>query len=440
MNDTLRHRRALAERLPDGLILLSGGVSRTRNADTEALFRQRSDFLYLTDVEASGYTLLIDPQRGRQTLFIPRIDNQHRVWLGPVPGPAESQRLYGMRAVYADTLEKEFKISRRGYRKIYTDQETLKAHRPLMKGLHAAPARLADALSELRACKSPGELDMIRQACAATNAAHLAVMRSVRPGQHEYEAQAVFESECLQAGLRHLAYLTIAASGKNSAILHYDRNNAKLKAGDLLLMDAGAECRGYAADVTRTLPISGRFSRRQKDIYSIVLEAQKASIAHAQPGLLSTDLHIFSMTRIAEGLKSLKILRGDTTGLVENGAVRLFYPHGLSHMMGLDVHDVTGGKKRLVRNPHKFALRFLAKLEPGFVITIEPGIYFIEALLQDAHNRRQHRASVDFARAEKFLDFGGVRIEDDIVIQARGSLNLTDTPKEIKDVEAACRR
>jgi len=442
MNPYLSHRRALARRLPDGLILLCAGERLARNADTDYDFRQKSDFLYLTGVEEPGCRLLIDSRRGKHTLFMPRIDNQHRVWLGHVPGPEEARRLYGVsRVAYADTLALELRKARRGYRKIYADKDSLRIYRQSIRGLKAAPTEASDALSELRACKNPGELSLIRRASMITGGAHLAVMRSLRPGQYEYEAQAVFEAHCRAAGLKHLAFPTIAAGGVNAAVLHYHGNDARLRAGDLLLLDAGAECRGYAADITRTMPVSGRFASRQRDIYSIVLETQKACIERARPGVVSADLHIFSMTRIAEGLKSLHLLRGDTTGLVENGAVRLFYPHGLSHMMGLDVHDVAGGRKRRMRNPYKITIRFVAKLEPGFVVTVEPGIYFIGALLEDPENLRKHKTSVDFARARKYLDFGGVRIEDDILIRAHGpALNLTDVPKEIKDVEAACRR
>ncbi|MBI5241418.1 MAG: aminopeptidase P family protein [Elusimicrobia bacterium] len=435
-------RRAIARRLPDGLILLCGGERVARNADTEYDFRQKSDFLYLCGVDEPDCHLLIDPRRGRQTLFMPRIDNEHRVWLGHVPGPAEAKRLYGVpRVAYCDALPKELKRARQGYRKVYADQAALRAHRPVLRGLQPAPGELAEALRELRACKTPGEIALIEKASAATARAHRAVMAAARPGWFEYEAQALFEAECRRAGLPLLAFQTIAASGANSAVLHYHRNDRRMRAGELLLLDSGAECRGYAADITRTFPVSGRFTARQKDVYSIVLQAQKECIAMARPGLVSAELHRHSMRVIAEGLKSLRILRGDADGLVENGAVRLFYPHGLSHMMGLDVHDSPGGKKRMLRNPFKFMLRFVAKLEPGFVVTVEPGLYFIPALINDPRNRRKHRASVDFRRAEGFLDFGGVRIEDDIVITAGGpARDLTDVPKEIRDVEAACGR
>ncbi|MCX5794760.1 MAG: aminopeptidase P family protein [Elusimicrobia bacterium] len=436
------HRRAVSAKLDDGLILLSGGEMVARNADTDYEFRQKSDFLYLCGVDEPGCSLLIDPRRRRQTLFMPRIDNEHRVWLGHVPGPAEAKRLYGVESVaYADTLPKELRRTRRGYRAVYADKGALKLHRKSLSGLKARPAQLTEALCELRACKTPGEVALIERASAATARAHRAVMRGARPGQFEYEAQALFEAECRKAGLPLLAFPTIAASGTNAAVLHYHRNDSRMRAGDLLLLDAGAECRGYAADITRTFPVSGRFTGRQKDVYSIVLQAQKECIAMARPGLPSADLHRHSMRVIAEGLKSLRILRGETDGLVENGAVRLFYPHGLSHMMGLDVHDAAGGRRRKLRNPFKFLLRFVAKLEPGFVVTVEPGLYFIGALLRDPENRRKQKASVDFSRAERFLDFGGVRIEDDILIMPSGpARNLTDVPKDIRDVEEACRR
>lgn len=384
-----------------------------RNFDVEYPFRQNSDFLYATGVEEPGCHLVLDG--ARETLLVPRVDAHHRVWEGHVPGPAEAKKLFGVdRVMYADELKK------------------------VLKGRRAVPAaKLRDALDELRAVKTEGELALMRRANAVSGAAHLAVMKATRPGLREYELQAVFDAACVKAGLKHLAYPSIVAAGVNSAVLHYRRNDSPLKSGDLLLIDAGAEVGGYAADITRTYPINGKFTRRQRDVYSIVLEAQKSCIAKARPGIISADLHVHSMRVIAEGLKSLGILRGGTDGLVDGGAVRLFYPHGLTHMLGLDVHDVTGGKKRVLPNPTKVPVRFVAKLEPGFVVTMEPGVYFIEALLKDPALRRKHRQSVDFAKADSFLDFGGVRIEDDIVIRDGPAENLTSVPKEIEAVEAA---
>ncbi len=420
MNHYRELRRALARRLgPRALIHLEGGRSVPRNFDVDYVFRQNSDFLYLTGVEEPGCHLVLEPKSGREILFVPRVDSHHRVWEGHVPSPAEAKTLFGVdRVMYADELKKV--LGRRAV---------------------APKARLRDALDELRAIKSEGELALMRRANEVSGAAHRAVMAATRPGMREYEIQAVFEAECMKAGMRHLAYPSIVAAGVNGAVLHYRRNDAVLRAGELLLIDAGAELKGYAADITRTFPADGKFSRRQRDVYQIVLETQKDCIQAARPGVVSADLHVRSMRRIAEGLKSLGILRGETDGLVEGGAVRLFYPHGLTHMLGLDVHDTTGGKKRKMPNPTKVPVRFVAKLEPGFVITMEPGIYFIDALLRDPALRRKHKTSVDFAKVESFLDFGGVRIEDDIVIRPEGPpLNLTSVPKEIAEVEAACAR
>jgi Xaa-Pro dipeptidase len=441
MRHYAQRREALARRLPDGLTLLAGGSYVPRNHDVDYVFRQRSDFLYLTGVEEPGCALLLDPKRRRHILFMPRIDNNHRVWLGHVPDAQEAKSLYGFsRVLYWDQLADAVKEARAGYRVAYADEQAYKKAKEALK-LPNKTAALRDALDELRACKTPEELALMRRASEVSGRGHRAVMKAARAGMREYEVQAVFESECLRSGLKHLAYPSIVAAGANGAVLHYHANNAQLEDGDLLLIDAGAEHKGYAADITRTFPVNGRFTQRQRDVYSIVLETQKRCIDEARAGVISADLHVRSMTLIAEGLKSLGVLRGDTTGLVENGAVRLFYPHGLTHMLGLDVHDVTGGKKRVMPNPTKVPVRFVAKLEPEFVITMEPGVYFIDALLNDPALRRKHKASVDFAKAESFLDFGGVRIEDDVVIEAHGPpTNLTDVPKELADVEAACER
>lgn len=413
-------RRALARKFPgNALIHLEGGKPVPRNFDVDYVFRQNSDFLYLTGVEEAGCHLVIDPKTRREVLFVPRIDNHHRVWEGHVPGPDEARKLFGVdRVMYADELKKTV-----GSRKL------------------VSKALLRDALDDLRACKDSDELALMKEANRVSGAAHKAVMAGVRAGMKEYQVQAIFDAACLRAGMKHLAYPSIVATGANGAVLHYRHNNATLRNGDMLLIDAGAENRGYAADITRTFPVNGKFTRRQRDVYQVVLAAQKSCIDRARVGVVSVDLHIHSMRVIAEGLKSLGLLRGDTDGLVEGGAVRLFYPHGLTHMLGLDVHDVTGGKRRKIPNPTKIAVRFNAKLEPGFVITMEPGVYFIDALLKDPALRRKHKASVDFAKAETFLDFGGVRIEDDVMIRAGGPpLNLTSVPKEIADVEAACAR
>ncbi|MBI4347976.1 MAG: aminopeptidase P family protein, partial [Elusimicrobia bacterium] len=372
------HRRRLMEKLPDGLILLAGGVETIRNNDVSYVFRQKSDFLYLTGVPEAGYLLLLDPSRRRDVLLIPRVDANHRVWLGHVPGPSEAARRFGFREVrYTDELPGLAKAGARGKTSVYADRESLS--RSGLKRPAYRPGRLRDALDDLRATKTPGEIELMQRANDVSGKAHRDVMRKAKAGMFEYQVQSIFESACLQAGLKHLGYPSIVAGGRNGAVLHYHHNDAKLKTGELLLIDAGAELDGYSADITRTFPLGRRFSRRQRDIYSIVLETQKECIRRARPGMLSGNLHLHSMRMIAEGLKDLKILKGPTDDLVTGGAVRLFYPHGLTHTLGLDVHDTMGGRRRKVKPPPNIRIRFNAYLEPGFVITMEPGIYFIEA-------------------------------------------------------------
>ncbi|PIP84456.1 MAG: hypothetical protein CO113_15955 [Elusimicrobia bacterium CG_4_9_14_3_um_filter_62_55] len=438
MNTCAHHRRALMRRLPDGLILLSGGKEIPRNYDVNYVFRQHSNFLYLTGVEEPDCHLLLDPKRRTSTLFLPRIDEHHRVWEGHVPGPAEAKTLYGVpRVLYCDALPAEIKRARKGYRRAYADAASWKHSGSALKGLHKASLTLEDAIEELRTIKTPGELERMAEANRISGRAHELVMRQTRAGMREYEVQALFEAECLRSGQRHLAYPSIVAAGKNGAVLHYRRNDAKLKKGQLLLIDAGVEVRGYAADITRTFPVSSRFSPKQRDVYSVVLETQKACIDAARPGLNSAAWHVLSMRLIADGLRDMKLLRGSIDELVETGAVRLFYPHGIGHLLGLDVHDGLGGKRRKKPNPTKVPVRFVADLEPGMAVTVEPGVYFIDALLNSPRLRRKHRDQVDFTRAERFLDLGGVRIEDDIVVRPSGPpRNLTSVAKEIGDIEA----
>ncbi|MBI3547973.1 MAG: aminopeptidase P family protein [Elusimicrobia bacterium] len=438
--DCAAHRKALRKILPDGLTLVSGGVEVARNNDVNYVFRQTSDFLYLAGVPEPNYFLMLDPKGGRDTLFIPRVDAHHRVWLGHVPDVTETRRTYGIGDVrYTDELPAVLKKARSRYRAVYADGGALRRLRPHLKGLKPRPGLLDDALQVLRAVKTQGEIELMRRANDISREGHVAVMKTARPGMREYELQAEFERTCTRLGLRHQGYPPIVAAGKNGAVLHYHHNNQVIKKGDLLLIDAGGECGGYSADITRTFPVGGRFSRRQRDIYAVVLEAQKQCIDRARPGVLSGDLHYHSMRVLADGLKDLGFLKGPTDDLVYGGAVRLFYPHGLTHMLGLDVHDSLGGRKRQVPCPPHIRVRFNARLEAGFAITMEPGVYFNPALFNDSALRKKYRGQIDFKKAESFYDFGGVRIEDDIVVRPSGPpLNLTSVPKEIDDVEAAC--
>lgn len=446
------HRRALMARLADGLIFIKGGTAQLRNGDVHLPFRQDSHFLYLTGVEAPDYALLLDPRTSREILLIPRVDDTHRVWLGDVPSRKASRDCYEMKEVaYLDELPKMLSALRARRRVIYGDRASLAAVSsydqiaPLPRGaLARQSASFEEAMSELRVIKSAGEVELLLRANRVSRLAHIAAMQMGRPGRYEYEVQATFEAVCKREGLPHLAYPSIVASGPHSAVLHYHQNNDRLKSGSILLIDAGAECRGYASDITRVFPVSGQFSSRAREVYAAVLAVQKQSIAMLRPGIPIHRVHEQSCRLVLEGLKSLGVVHGDLDSLFERKVDRVFYPHGLSHTLGLDVHDVTGGKKRKLSKKelkeHEVLrpARFSSRLEPGFVVTIEPGIYFIPALLNAPEVQKRYRDCICFDRLEPYIKMGGVRIEDDLLITETGSRNLTSVPKEIDEIEAIC--
>lgn len=442
LRDTTRaHRRALRRRLPDAFILLIANPELPRNGDVFHTYRQSSDFLWLTGVESPGYALLLDARRNEEVLFVPRLTQQHAVWMGHLPSRQEAREAFGIRDVrYATELRAQ--LRKRGRRVLHADPRGAALARRLAPSLRPESRALREALNELRVLKDEGELRLLEKASAATATGHLAAMQAARPGMFEYQVQAEMERAFRNEGCAQLGYGSIVASGRNAAVLHYVTNDRRLAKGDLLLVDAGAEYRGYTADVTRTFPVSGRFSPRQRDVYEIVLAAQERCIDFARAGHTSLDMQRLSERVLAEGLRDLSLLRGSVDELVETEAVRVFYPHGIGHTLGLDVHDVQGGRKRRLRlRPGSGKLRFRARLEPGFVITVEPGIYFMPALLGDPKVRRKHRARIDFAKAEAWTGLGGVRIEDDVVVQPSGPpRNLTTVPKTVAAVEAACPR
>lgn len=428
-------REALSQKLPESVVLLSGGRLQSRNGDVDAAFRQKSDFLYLSGVEKPGHHLLIDAKSGRSILFIPRSTQKEEVWTGPVPTPEQAGNTYGFsETAYADELPAKLKELLGGRTEVHTDQDTGESQADLFKSLAAAARQdlFRGALDALRVVKTAVEVKLIKIANDISSAAHLAAMELTRPGQREYQLQAAFEKILQENGLPRQAYPSIVGAGINSAILHYGHNGfpvmgkpaAPIKEGELVLIDASGEFMGYASDITRTFPAGDKFTPRQRDIYSIVLAAQLSAIHAARPGIIMKELHRHSALMVAEGLKWLGILKGEAEALVNSGALGLFYPHGLSHMMGLDVHDVRPGGPE-------------TKLEPGHVLTVEPGIYFISGLLNDPRNREKYKNQVDFALAESYLDFGGVRIEDDIAVEKNGPpTNLTDAPKELPEIEA----
>jgi Xaa-Pro dipeptidase len=297
-------------------------------------------------------------------------------------------------------------------------------------------------LVECRVRKSEGERRVLAWVNEVSSAAHVEVMRACHPGLAEYELEALFLREVYaKGGCRFTAYTSICGCGPNSAILHYGHqgapNDRVLEKGDLFLDDSGAEYHGYSADITCTYPVDGRFTDDQKGVYEAVLAANRAVQAAMRPGVPWPEMHRLAERVIAERLRDLGLLRGSTDELMARHVPALFMPHGLGHFMGLDVHDPGGYPEGAARidEPGIRHLRTVRTLEAGMVITVEPGVYFIDPLLEPAlADPALSRLLVPEVLA-RFRAFGGVRIEDDVVVTETGAENLTQVPRDVKEIE-----
>ena len=438
---TKLHRKkllSLFEENQEGVIYLKGADIMYRyGTDFEFPFRQESNFWYLTGVNEPEYHAVLDIKSGDYHLFAPERDAQFAVWHGKIKSNDQIQKDYEPdhlhRANDILSVLKKLKPS-----SIYClDEEQAEFIEDLNRNFNVETDTLQDALTFCRCIKTDHELDLLREAARVNNIAHLEAMKALKPGMHEYEMKGVFDYHQTSNGLLQPAYTGIHAGGTNSAILHYVENKDKINDGELYLIDAGYECEGYASDVTRTYPANGRFSGDQAAIYQIVLDALNQCIENVKPGVKMEDLHMGASRIILQGLKELGVVKGDIDDMMENNIFALFFPHGLGHFLGLDTHDVGGypqGVERIDRPGIKF-LRVRRELMPGMVITIEPGIYFIPALLKPALENAEQAKYLNADKVESLLNFGGIRIEDNLIITEEGYENLTDVPKEIQDIE-----
>jgi Xaa-Pro aminopeptidase len=429
---TFQQRRArLAERIGTGIAILPAAIERLRNADTVYEFRQDSDFYYLTGFDEPDAVLIVAPQRTaeRVILFLRPRDRSKEIWDGKRLGVEAAVDALGVDAAHAiEELDEKLPELLVGHETLYYaigrdeafDRRILgaldRARYQVRRG-GKAPLQIVEPgaiLHEMRLHKDAGEIETMRRAAAITSLGHIAAMQATRPGKHEYELEAVLEYTYHLHGAQALAYPSIVAGGDNATILHYNTNRDVLHDGTLVLVDSAAELDYYASDVTRTWPVSGRFSPEQRAVYEIVLRAQKAAIEEVRPGKPFDAYHKTALRVLCEGLIDLGILQGSVDDALEHETYKDFYMHRTGHYIGLDVHDVG---------------RYLAEddssrvLEPGMVMTVEPGLYF-------------HR---DVACDERFKGIG-VRIEDDILCSENGPVNLSpDVPKELADVEATVR-
>ncbi|MFU8811607.1 MAG: aminopeptidase P family protein [Balneolaceae bacterium] len=423
---------------PRGVVYLKGGeVLRRYETDYEFPFRQESNFWYITGVAEPDYHALLDIQNQELHLFAPKRDAQYAVWHGKVQSKEQIKERY-----QPDHLHYHTELLT-VLRKLKPDvvyclnEEQAEFLEDLDRSINVEADSLSDAITYCRCIKTADELDLLRKAAAVNNRAHTEAMKFVKPGLHEYEVKAFFDYHQQKEGLLFDAYNGIHASGANSAILHYTDNTDRIDDGDLFLIDAGFEYQGYASDVTRTYPASGTFTGDQAALYQIVLTAQNEVIKAVAPGIKMEELHMLAARIITEGLRDVELVKGTVDALMENNIFALFFPHGLGHFLGLDTHDVGGYPKGVDRidRPGIRYLRVRRELLPGMVITIEPGLYIIPALLKPAFENADTARFLNREKLEKMIGFGGIRIEDNLIVTDDGYENLTDVPKEIKEIE-----
>ena len=424
-------RQQLAMQLPLGSIAVVPAASEClRNGDAHYRFRQDSDFYYLTGFnEPDAVLLIIAGKAGESVLFNRPRHFAEEQWTGIRLGQTGACEQLGISEAYpiadlharlpdwfADKTTVYFPIQRYPAcdQLIFDAWKTIKGQARRGTDAPQAFADIAPIIGEMRLLKSKAELQIMREAARISIAAHQRAMRACRQAQFEYELEAEIVYELARQGCRSMAYDAIVAGGANACILHYTDNNQALRQGDLLLIDAGGEYQNYAADITRTFPISGQFSAEQKAIYELVLAAQKAGIACVRPGCLWEDAQQAIVRALTSGLVDLGLLQGAIDDLIATEAYKPFYMHRSGHWLGLDVHDV--GRYKVDGQ--------WRQLQPGMVLTVEPGLYIHESI--QGIDSRWHGI--------------GVRIEDDIAVTADGHENLTAAlAVEANEIEALLR-
>jgi Xaa-Pro aminopeptidase len=427
-----------------------------RNNDVEHDFRQDSDVFYLTGFDEPEAVAVLTPhasvkvgdetKKPKLTMFVRPRDPEREVWDGYRAGLEGAKERFGADLAFPiDELPRRLPELLIGhdslvyrYGRRATDEGVFAAiqgaRRTALRAGMLAPLTLIDPLEllhEHRLRKGEDELAAMRRACAITNEAHRRAMAFGKPGRHEYELEALILETFRKHGSERPAYGSIVGSGENATVLHYRKNDRKIDDGDLVLIDAGCEYGYYASDVTRTFPANGRFSDAQREVYETVLESQLACCEMTKPGVSQGEIHDKAVEILTRGLVKMGVLVGELPKLIEDEAYKPFYMHKTGHWLGMDVHDVGAYFDRPAGDAEKGKSR---GLEPGMVITIEPGLYFgIGA------EKIPEKAKPYVRDWSKYRGIG-VRIEDDVLCTKGGSENLTrDIPKSVREVEAACR-
>ncbi len=451
----VNRREQLRKKVESGIILMPGNVDAPMNYPKNPYhFRQDSSFLYFFGLDQQGLAGVMDIDNGRDYLFGDDVTLDDIIWMGPQPLLKDKAAKVGVEstAPFSALTEVVNEAKKQG-RKIhflppYRAEnklllEELTGIKPSKQGQKAS-VDLIKAVVDLRSVKEDQEIAEIEKAMEVAYLMHTTAMKMAKPGVYERDIAGVVEGIAISKGgmLSFPLILTI-----NGETLHNHYHGNKLEKGRLLLIDGGAENQmRYATDHTRTYPVGGKFSPVQKEIYEIVLDAQIKAIQAIKPEVPFRDIHMLAAQTITEGLQEVGLMKGDAKAAVEQGAHALFMPHGLGHMMGLDVHDMEDlgedfvGYDEEIQRAKNFGTAFLRlgrRLKAGFVLTVEPGIYFIPALIEKWEKEGKFTDFINYSRVKEYIGFGGIRIEDDILVTKDGYRVLgKPIPKTVEDIEA----
>jgi Xaa-Pro aminopeptidase len=452
-----RRREELRKKIRTGLALFPGNNEAPMNYPANTYhFRQDSNFLYFFGLDVPDLTGVMDFDSGKSWIFGNDFDLDDIIWTGPQPsvkdlalkcGVMDTDPLSRLEQIVNDAISKKRKIHflppYRGETKMMVGS-LLKENPCQMKTL--ASPEFIKAVVSMRSIKEKIETDEIEKAVDIAYEMHVTAMKMCRKGVREQDIFGTMEGVALMKGAGTSFPIILSINGQT---LHNHSHGNILENGRMMIADAGAETKlHYASDITRTTPVGGKFNRQQKEIYEIVLKANTESILSAAPGISNLDLHMRACRIIASGLKELGIMKGDVEEAVAAGAHGLFMPHGLGHMLGLDVHDMEAlgennvGYNEEVKRSSQFGLAFLRFALPfktGHVFTIEPGCYFIPELISQWKAEKKHAQFINYGKIDSYMSIGGIRIEDNVLITEKGHKLLgRPIPKTVKEVEAIC--
>ncbi len=455
-NTYANRRKSLHNKGLKGVGLILGNVESPMNyRDNTFHFRQDSSFLYFFGLDFPGLAGVIDFDSGVDYIFGDDVDIEDIIWMGPQVPLKENAKKVGVENTSPFSKLFEFITSavQQGRKVHFLPPYRGENKMMLEKLLGISSLRIQDyaslqfikAVIDIRSIKEPAEIIEIEKACATGYKMHVTAMKMAQPGMWEQKIAGTIEGIALAGGGMTSFPIILTQHGET---LHNHDHSQILKEGNLMLTDAGAESLlHYASDFTRTVPVGGKFTQKQREIYEIVLAANNRGQELTKPGTTYLSVHLAVAEVIASGLKALGLMKGDVKEAVRNGAHAMFFPHGLGHMMGLDVHDMEDlgqiyvGYDDEIRPVDQFGTAYLRlgrKLQPGFVITNEPGIYFIPALIDKWKSGKINNDFINFEKVNEYRDFGGIRLEDDILVTETGSKLIGEripiTPDEIEEI------